>query len=420
MSTSAGPEQPLRVAINAQFMPGRGVGGVESALIGLLKALAQLEDGPEQYTVIGPQQDPAWLKPYLGHNQVVVCPARPGTSSVAKLVRPIASVLRPTVAAVFPGVKRVWPEVPVSNGFYESLGCHVMHFPFQHFALCALPTVYNPHDLQHVHYPQFFNPATIAWRETIYRAGCHFSQTVIAGSQWVKDDIVEHYGVSPQKVQVIPWAPPTQAYPEPTHDTLMAVREKYRLEQSFALYPAMTWEHKNHIRLLEAIALLRDRHGLIVHLVCTGHKNDFWPRIEQRLLELGLSDQVRFLGVVPGEELRALYRLAQFVVIPSLFEAASGPLFEAWQEGAPVACSQIPAHAEQANLLGENLWLFDPLDPLDLAHAISQVLQDAEAAAGRAGRAANMVADVYSWERAVEGYLSVFHEVLEKDTIAWR
>ena len=55
-------------------------------------------------------------------------------------------------------IPREWPEVPVSDGFFESLGCEVVHFPTQGYVLCALPTIYNPHDLQHLHYPQFFTP----------------------------------------------------------------------------------------------------------------------------------------------------------------------------------------------------------------------------------------------------------------------
>jgi len=399
-------------------LPAAAAGGNEAALIGLTHALGQLTDGCEEYVIIGPWEDPHWLGPYLGPNQRVVRGPKPSKARVGRIPRParyLALRSRRLVVQLM-GTSRVWPEVPVSNGFYESLRCDVVHFPYQQFVLCALPTVYNPHDLQHVHYPQFFKPTAIAWRETIYRAGCHFSQTVVAGCQWVKDDIVEHYGVSPQKVQVIPWAPPTQAYPEPTHDTLMAVRGKYQLDQPFALYPSVTWEHKNHIRLLEAIALLRDRHGLIVHLVCTGHKNDFWPRIEQRFLELDLSEQVRFLGVVPGEELRALYRLAQFVVIPSLFEAVSGPLFEAWQEGAPAACSTVTSLPEQA---ADAALLFDPLSVEAIADALATMSTKPGLREDLVKKGARRLQD-FSWERTARAYRAVYrraggHPLSEED-----
>ncbi len=70
--------------------------------------------------------------------------------------------------------------------------------------------------------------------------------------------------------------------PRPPED-FSTLRSKYGLnERPFALYPAMTWEHKNHVRLLEALARLRDRDGLELPFVFTGHKTDFWPRVERR------------------------------------------------------------------------------------------------------------------------------------------
>lgn len=387
-------------------MPGGGTGGVESVLIGLVHSLGQLEDGPEEYIIIGPWQNPEWLRQYIGPNQRIVQGPKPLQPSLGRLLGPLLPVAKKmrNILLQFLGTSRIWPEVPISDGFYESLGCDVIHFPYQHFVVCALPTIYNPHDLQHLHYPQFFTQSIIAWRETIYPAGCHFACTVVAGSQWVKQDIIECYHVNPDKIQVIPWAPPTQAYPEPTAETLANVGEKYRLDTPFALYPSVTWEHKNHIRLLEAMALLRDRDGLSVRLVCTGYQYGFWPRIEELLLSLGLQDQAKFLGVVPGEDLRALYQLAAFVVIPSLFEAASGPVFEAWQEGTPVACSTVTSLPEQA---GDAALLFDPLSVDAIADAAAQMATNAELRESLRQRGAKRLED-FSWERTAKTYRAVY------------
>ena len=109
----------------------------------------------------------------------------------------------------------------------------------------------------------------------------------------------------------------------------------------------MTWEHKNHIRLLEAVAYLRDTEALNLRIICTGFKTDFWPNIERTVNELGLGDAVKFPGLVALNELNALYRAAQFVFVPTLFEAASAPIFEAWQHATPVACSTVTSLPDQ-------------------------------------------------------------------------
>lgn len=255
------------VAINAQILPNSGMGGGESVLIGLVKALGQLDDGSEEYLIIGPRQRPDWWKAYTGPNQRIVPGPQPrqqrSTNSLQRLKRTLGP-LRPFIRAIWRKLfllpsRRTWPEVPISNGFYEGLGCDVIHFLLPSFVLCALPMIYNPHDLQHRHYPQFFTASHIAWREVIYPAGCNLAHTIAVASQWTKQDIVRHYRVDPDKVQVIPWAPPTQTYPSPSPETSITVQKKYQLQIPFALYPANTIEHKNHLRLLKALAMLRDR-----------------------------------------------------------------------------------------------------------------------------------------------------------------
>ena len=308
----------LNIAINVQVSPG-GVGGVFQSTAGLIRALGKLDDGPEKYTlVIRSAELSEWIEPYRSepaHRSQAAAGGYKrgqkitGTDIVKLALGPLLPLARNIQHLL--SVPRQWPEVPVSDGFMESIGCDVVHFPTQGYALCALPTIYNPHDLQHLHYPQFFTPAELTYRETIYPAACHFSQTVVVGTQWIKDDVVLRYAVDPDKVQVIPWASPTQFYREANDQILVAVAQKYRLEQPFILYPAVTWPHKNHLRLLDAIARIRDNRGLELRLVCTGSPDkSFQPRIDKRVRELNLTSQVKFLGFVPEEELRALYRLA--------------------------------------------------------------------------------------------------------------
>ena len=306
--------------------------------------------------------------------------------------------------------ERRWPEIPISDGFHESLGCDVIHFPCQSFILCALPMVYNPHDLQHLHYPQFFKPEDLAFRETTYPAGCHFAHTVVVASQWGKQDIIRHYHVDSEKIQVIPWAPATQVYPDPKFNTLDEIRAKYRLDIPFAFYPSMTWAHKNHVCLLEALALLRDRKGLKINLVCTGYKQSFWTNIQKRIFELKLQDQVKFLGMVPPEALRTLYKLAQFVVIPTLFEAASGPLFEAWQESTPATCSNVTSFPEQA---GEAALLFDPFSTENIAEAVEKMATDSGLREKLRQNGIRRLKD-FSWERTAKAYRAIYRRAAQR------
>ena len=409
----------LRVAINAQLKPDGGAGGVVTVLRALA-ALTRLGDGPEEYVFVGPHDSQDWLRAILPAGQAVV----PGPAPVEWYPDPLEPFkralgpLRPTARGIkrllnatvqtaesVTGLASLRPSaLPPPKNFYEALGCDVIHFPFQSYEPCGLPTVYNPHDLQHLHHPEFFTPAEITHRETFYPAACRAAHTVVVASEFVRRDVAERYHIEPRKIQVIPWAPPPAPEPTPTVD-FPTLRRKYGLgDRPFALYPAMTWEHKNHARLLETLARLRDRDGLEIPFVFTGYKTDFWPRIERQVGELRLGGQVNFLGLIPREELSVFYRAAQFVFLPTLFEAASAPLFEAWQHGTPVACSSVTSLPEQA--AGAAL-LFDPFDAEAMARALSRMATEEGLRAELKRLGARRLGD-FSLERTAKAYRAVY------------
>lgn len=398
-------KESLKIAIDVRVAPGES-GGISQAVMSLVSGLGKLDDGSEEYSlVIRSSHQREWLAPHLGPNQQFIMRFKSQeTSRPSLLKRTLSPVVRFLRNHLNTNQSR-WPEVSLSNGFYESLGCSAIHFPTQNFTLCALPIIYNPHDIQHLHYPQFFTPEVLAWRETIYRAGCHFSNTVVVGSQWIKDDIVRHYRINPDKIQVIAENPPTQLYTEPTEESLLKVKSKFDLKQPFAIYPAVTWPHKNHIPLLKAIASVRDSRGLVINLVCTGSLHEpHWPAIERCINELNLQSQVKFLGFVSEDDLRAIFRLSDFLVQPTLFEASSLPIFEAWAEGVPVTCSNLTALPDQ--VLDAAL-LFDPGTVEAIADAIARMATENQLRQELRERGYRRLSD-FDAERTARAYRAVY------------
>jgi glycosyltransferase involved in cell wall biosynthesis len=390
----------LKIAIEVRVDPGIA-GGVGPALRSLISALGTLTDGPEEYLlVLSSEELVGWLGALGANQRTIVLPSARPRPLWRRALSPVVQGARKILAPA-----RRWPEVGISDGFYEGLGCDVVHFPTHAFTVCCMPSVYNPHDLQHLHYPQFFTPAEIAWRETTFPAGCHFAQTVIVNSQWVKNDVVRQYGVSPHKVQVIPEAAATQFLPATSNVDLTNLKERYGLPETFAFYPSMTWPHKNHVRLLDTLAYLRDRRALTVHLVCSGARHEAsWPQIQSRIAQHNLGDQVHFLGFLPQDHLRGLYRLARCLVLPTLFEANSLPIFEAWLEGTPVACSNVTALPEQVMDAGV---LFDPMDPIAIGDAIATLFTDDRMCEELRAKGRRRLGD-FDWARTAKAYRAVY------------
>lgn len=389
----------------------------------MLRVLTSLNQfgGDEEYVFIGHWKDADWFEPLLSERQKLVRAPNPEkqfrppkTENLKRLLGSLRPFARRVKSFVLPQTaQKLMPRVPVSDGFYESLNCDVIHFPYQDYVYCKnVPTVYNPHDLQHLHYPQFFAPEERERREIIYPAACRAAQTIVVASEFVKRDVIQNYGTAAAKIQVVPWSPPEVLLEEFTEKQAADLLKKYDCPpRPFILYPAMTWEHKNHLRLLEAVHALREHEDLKINVVCTGHKNSFYGKIENRLRELNLERQIQFTGIVEYKELSMFYRLAQFVVVPTLFEAASAPLFEAWQHGTPVACSAITSLPEQA---ADAALLFNPLSVEEIADALKTLTLDDALRAEYQARGFRRLLD-FSLARTVKAYRAVYRKAAGAD-----
>ena len=399
--------RPLRVAIDAR-RAGEGIaGGVEQMVIGLAEGLSSLDDGDEEYFFLTSPADPDWIAPYLsGACRVLVGERASSLPSWRTRLQTIAP-LRTAWEAVSPLIGASTIPIAASDGTIERAGIHVIHFPSQNAFLTDVPSVYQPHDLQHRHLPQHFTRRTRLARDVTYRAFCDQANVVVMMTAWGQRDIVSAFQLPTEKVRVVPGASVTTAYPEPTADDLRRTSLAYSLPDAFAFYPAQTFPHKNHLALLDALALLRDEHGLVVPLVSSGMKNDHYAAIERRVRELRLDAQVRFVGFVSPIELRALYRLARCMVFPSTFEGWGLPMVEAFQEGLPVACADATSLPEVAN--GAAL-LFSPHDPRAIAGGVRQIWTDDGLRAQLVARGRARAGEL-TWARSAGLFRSLYREI---------
>lgn len=384
----------LRVAIDARLTSG-DVGGVEQVVIGLASGLSELTDGEEEYLFLAYSDADRWLQPYMS-----------GPTRIAHVGRSGALTFKRRVRIDYPRLTRIWDRcrhtfmpqsvsVPRLDGILGKLAAEVVHFPLQSAFLTDVPSIYHPHDLQHIHLPQYFSPAVQSAREIQYRTFCNQARMVAVSSTWVKQDVIRHYGLTSDKVKVVPLAPPLQAYLIPTEDDLAELRRRYALPSTYVLYAAQTWPHKNHLGLIDALAILRDKYDLQVALVSCGRQNEYYPSIQARIQKHRLNDQVIFLGYVDSKELYGLYQLSRAVAIPTFFEAASFPMWEAFHAGTPVACSNVTSLPEQA---GDAALLFDPHSPGEMSEAIRRIWIDEKLRTQLVDRGRTRLSEL-SWNR---------------------
>jgi glycosyltransferase involved in cell wall biosynthesis len=233
---------------------------------------------------------------------------------------------------------------------------------------------YTLHDLQEFQYPQNFSWGQRSWRRSVHVRLSRRAARIICESEYVKSDIVRIFKVPDDDVAVIAAPPLRQALAEFASAELEKVRNRLGLPNRFVFYPAQFWLHKNHLRLIAAFKQVVAQDPEL-KLVLTGKKRDEYATVMRAIEEAGLEDSIQHLGYIEQADLQVIYHLAAALVMPSLFESVSIPIYEAFQAGTPVAASGILSIPEQ---VGEAGLLFDPLSSYSIAESIQKLVNAPE------------------------------------------
>jgi glycosyltransferase involved in cell wall biosynthesis len=174
---------------------------------------------------------------------------------------------------------------------------------------------------------------------------------------------------------------------------------------NFLFFPAATVSHKNHRVLIDYASLSGSR-----PVICVG------PEVEplhRELVELAAAKRanIRFLGRVSNDEMNQLYSTCWALVMPSKYEAASGPIMEAFARGVPVLAATTPALMSQVEQSGGAVCWFeaDSAQSLDQAEReLSRKYSAYEEGSWAGGR---WYASL-TWAGAANQYLSVMDQHL--------
>lgn len=399
------PGGARRVAVNGQLNP-LGTGGVETNLRSMLCALAGMERQfsislltldryASLFGVIAPFAEVrSW--PYGEKAMVPLrAPAARGRALRRSLGRHAHIFDRLLYRYRLLRYGRPNSHAVEIDAMLSRWDVHAVHFPTPYMFDTTLPYIYEPWDLQHLHYPQFFSEDEHEFRERTYRAGCQGAALVLTATRWVKEDIAKRYAIPRSRIVAIPrssLAVRRKLDEESIHTEL----RKAGVPHDFVLYPAMCFEHKNHIRLFQALARLRDRDGMRVNLVLSGRRHEpFWPKLTSAIADLRLGSQVTVLGAVSDELLTALYSRARFLIFPSLFEGLGLPVLEAFHHGLPVLAARATSLPE---VVGDAGLLFEPTDVEAIAETIRSAYQNPSLLSGLAEKGRRRLEE-FSWDR---------------------
>jgi glycosyltransferase involved in cell wall biosynthesis len=224
---------------------------------------------------------------------------------------------------------------------------------------CRSPFVFTIHDLSHIYCPEITSPILRLYYATVMKRACHRAARILTVSEFTREQIITWSGVSQEKVINVGCAV-DPAY-QPNGDS-------YGLPFAYLLSVSNRKRHKNEFRIVEAFA--RANLNPQIHLVFTGEPvADLVGCIERH----ELRSRVDFVGVVPEAKLPSLYRGAEALIFPSLYEGFGLPILEAMACGTPVVTANRTAMPEVA---GDAALFVDPSSVERISRAMEQIVTD--------------------------------------------
>ncbi len=271
-----------------------------------------------------------------------------------------------------------------------------------------IPAVITVHDLAFLLYPNFVTADSARYygqlREAVSRAN-----RIIAVSQSTKQDLIDLIGAPENKIDVIYEAADPAFRPIPHEEARRRLAASdIDAPEHFILFVGTIEPRKNLGALLRAYHLLRQRYRVDAPLLLSGAMGWLSEDILDLVKELGLEEDVRFLGKTSTEQLLCLYNLATALAHPAHYEGFGLTPLEAMACGAPVVCSDGGSLPE---VVGDAAILAPPDDPEAWAVALHRVLEDAglrrslsEKGLARARR--------FSWEKAARETLETYRKAI--------
>lgn len=197
-------------------------------------------------------------------------------------------------------------------------------------------TVVTTHDATLHMFPELYPPSGRLFYDHLYGWSARHAGLVITTTEAVKQDVARCYGVSPERIRVVPLAIDEAFKPMPGNPAVEEVRRRYLgSSDPFFLFVGKFTIRRNVPKLVRAFADLKRRNAAPHKLLMIG-LNTTEINLPRMAAELGVAEHVVHREYISDEDLSLLYNAAEVFIMPSTFETLSLPVMEAQASGTPV------------------------------------------------------------------------------------
>lgn len=267
------------------------------------------------------------------------------------------------------------------------------------------------HDLCFLHFPQTFTKFEAIRSKIMIKNTAKHSDKIITGSHNSKNDIINHYNIQADRIEVIPYGISPRFSPEKDAKIAQKVLDKYQIKRPYILSVGRLNPRKNLITSIKAFSSAKNSSSIPHQLVIVGRKDYRSQDITHFIRKNRLSEQIIFPGFIPDENLPYIYNQADLFVYPSLYEGVGLPVLEAMKSGVPVITSNNSSLSEITADAGITV---PPLDSEQIARAVINLLNNPELRSKYRHKGLER-ANKLNWEETASHTLAVYEEVYNSE-----
>lgn len=256
-----------------------------------------------------------------------------------------------------------------------------------------IPYVSVIHDLQALHYPQYFSVIRRLFLKTVWWYACRSSKKIVTISDYCKLDLIRHYPFVQERITTI-------YDPVMTKKTSIKVEEleqKYKIENGKYFYCVSSMLPHKNLSTIFKVMQKRKQQGMIAQKLVLSGVGGAEAEVRENLRELDIEDMVVLTGFVSDEERDCLYENCCIFLFPSIFEGFGMPPIEAMRKGKRVVMTRKSCLEEVTE--GKAVYVDNPYDVEEWMDKINDAVQLPSK---------TEAFEQYNLDRIVKEYLNVF------------
>lgn len=371
-----------KIAIDLLWVRPKQVGGIESYIRNLLDGMRKTEE--EFNILLLVSQDNTETFEHYSEDQRF-------------------SIHRFNVLSSEVGKRIIWQNLHLGSEL-KKMGIDVCFEPYYckpFFGVKGIKFVTTIHDLQAIHFPEYFSKHKVAWMKLSWKNSVATSERIVAISEYVKNDIIHYFPEGKGKVVSI-YNPILVTKDDMANFSV--IKDHYGVnEKEYYFTVSSLLPHKNLKVLVELVSeIVNNKMRIPQKLVIAGVGGKSKDELNRMINCFGLQDNIILTPFIDDNERNALYKNCYAFLFPSVFEGFGMPPIEAMYFDVPVITTRKASLAEVT--CNKAYYVENPTDVQEWIEILKKPLKSVQ----------NFDFDIYEETRIANQYLSVLREVCEK------